>query len=66
MPVHLMRERDFTRIEVILCGPWIVLKKRDGYELSREEIERFIQEYTQGSIADYQAAAWCMAIFCGA
>lgn len=38
-------------------------KKRDGYELSREEIERFIQEYTQGSIADYQAAAWCMAIF---
>jgi pyrimidine-nucleoside phosphorylase len=40
----------------------IIIKKRDRYELSREEIEFFIQGYTKGEIPDYQAAAWTMAI----
>ena len=40
----------------------IIIKKRDGGELSREEIEFFIQGYTRGEIADYQAAAWAMAV----
>jgi pyrimidine-nucleoside phosphorylase len=34
----------------------IIIKKRDKKELSREEIEYFIQHYTKGDIADYQAA----------
>ena len=42
----------------------IIAKKRDGGELSRQEIETFIQRYVHGSIPDYQAAAWCMAVFC--
>jgi pyrimidine-nucleoside phosphorylase len=42
----------------------IITKKRDGGELSRQEIETFIQRYVHGSIPDYQAAAWCMAVFC--
>lgn len=37
--------------------------KRDGQVLSREMIERFIREYTAGEIADYQAAAWLMAVY---
>lgn len=41
----------------------IIVKKRDGGELSSEEIDFFIEGYTQGKIADYQAAAWAMAVF---
>ena len=41
----------------------IIKKKRDGGELSREEIYFFINGYVDGSIHDYQAAALCMAIF---
>jgi pyrimidine-nucleoside phosphorylase len=41
----------------------VIAKKRDGGELSREEIEFFIQGYTQGDIPDYQAAAWLMAVY---
>lgn len=37
--------------------------KRDGRVLNREEIHRFIDEYTAGKIADYQAAAWLMAVY---
>jgi pyrimidine-nucleoside phosphorylase len=40
----------------------IIAKKRDGGELSREEIAFFVQGYTQGRIPDYQAAAWLMAV----
>ncbi len=40
----------------------IIAKKRDGEALTREEIDFFIAGYTQGTIPDYQAAAWLMAI----
>ncbi len=40
----------------------IIAKKRDGGELSAEEIEFFVRGYTRGDIPDYQAAAWCMAV----
>ncbi len=40
----------------------IIEKKRDGHELSRDEIDFFVQGYTRGDIPDYQAAAWCMAV----
>jgi pyrimidine-nucleoside phosphorylase len=40
----------------------IISHKRDGLALSAEEIEFFIQGFTQGTIADYQAAAWLMAV----
>jgi len=41
----------------------IIIKKRDGGELSKDEIEAFIQGYTRGDIPDYQAAAWLMAVY---
>lgn len=40
----------------------IIIKKRDGGELTRAEIEYFIDGYVSGDIPDYQAAAWAMAI----
>lgn len=41
----------------------IIEKKRDGYELTTEEIQFFINGYTSGDIPDYQASAMAMAIF---
>ena len=40
----------------------IIGKKRDGGELSREEIEFFIKGVVDGSIPDYQTSALLMAI----
>jgi pyrimidine-nucleoside phosphorylase len=41
----------------------VIRKKRDGQELSREEIGFFIDGVTSGRIADYQISALLMAIF---
>ena len=40
----------------------LIVKKRDGGELSTEEIDFMIQGYTRGEIPDYQMSAMCMAI----
>lgn len=41
----------------------VIQKKRDGEALSREEIEFFVDGYTDGSIRDYQASAFLMATY---
>lgn len=41
----------------------IIAKKRDGEELTSEELKFFVEGFTRGKIPDYQASAWCMAIF---
>ena len=41
----------------------IILKKRKGLELTKEEIIFFVQGFTKGEIPDYQASALLMAIF---
>jgi pyrimidine-nucleoside phosphorylase len=40
----------------------IIIKKRDKGELSKEEINFFINGFTSGEITDYQASAWAMAV----
>ena len=40
----------------------IIIKKRDQGELSRKEIEFFINGFNDGEIPDYQASAWAMAV----
>jgi len=40
----------------------LIAKKRDGGELSTEEIQFMIRGYVAGEIADYQMSAMCMAI----
>ncbi|WNQ09355.1 pyrimidine-nucleoside phosphorylase [Paenibacillus aurantius] len=41
----------------------LIQKKRDGGELTREEIAHLIRGYTSGQIPDYQISAWAMAVF---
>lgn len=41
----------------------IIVRKRDGGELSAEEIEFFVRGLTDGRIPDYQVAAWAMAVY---
>lgn len=41
----------------------IIVKKRNGHSLSKEEIDFFIEGYTEGRIPDYQASALLMAIY---
>lgn len=40
----------------------IIAKKRDGGELTTEEIQFLVRGYTDGSIPDYQMSAWAMAV----
>ena len=42
---------------------WIIERKRDGAELSGDEIKFFIAQYASGSIPDYQMSALAMAIY---
>lgn len=41
----------------------IIIKKRNGGELTPEEINFFVEGYTLGTIPDYQASALMMAIY---
>ncbi len=41
----------------------LIEKKRDGRELTRDEIAFLIRGYTRDEIPDYQMAAWLMAAF---
>jgi pyrimidine-nucleoside phosphorylase len=43
--------------------PTLIEKKRDGSELSAEEIEFLIGEFTDDKIPEYQMSAWAMAVF---
>ena len=41
----------------------LIMKKRNGFSLSKEEIDEMIQAYTKGEIPDYQMSAMMMAIY---
>lgn len=41
----------------------IIMKKRNGKELTKEEIDFFVEGYMRGEIPDYQASALMMAIY---
>lgn len=41
----------------------IIMKKRNGGDLTKEEINFFIEGYTKGEIPDYQVSALMMAIY---
>jgi len=40
----------------------VIVKKRDGLELDRAEIEFFVHGFARGEIPDYQVSAWAMAV----
>jgi pyrimidine-nucleoside phosphorylase len=41
----------------------VIERKRNGEELSDEEIADLVLGYTRGDVPDYQMAAWCMAVY---
>ena len=41
----------------------IIMNKRNGKELSRDELEFLIRGYVEGRIPDYQVSAWAMAVY---
>ncbi len=41
----------------------LIWKKREGGELTAEEIAFLIDGFVKGEIPDYQMSAWCMAVF---
>ena len=41
----------------------LIERKRNGEELSEEEISELVLGYTRGDVPDYQMAAWCMAVY---
>lgn len=41
----------------------LIEKKRDGFELSKEEIDFIISNYTKGIIPDYQMSAFAMTVY---
>src|SRR4029077_8363806 len=52
-----LKKRRFMHV------PSLIEKKRDGDQLSAEEIEFLIREFTEDKIPDYQMSAWAMAVF---
>ncbi len=43
--------------------PSLIEKKRDGHELTAEEIDFLVSGFTHEEIPDYQISAWLMAVF---
>src|SRR3712207_1399522 len=50
-----LRERAVRAVDLII-------KKRDGGRLTRDEIRWLIHGYVAGDVPDYQMAAWAMAV----
>ncbi len=42
----------------------IIEKKRDGFELTKEEIEAIVSSFVSGELQDAQMSAWMMAVCC--
>jgi len=41
----------------------IIEKKRDGYVLTKDEIDFVVSGYVKGTVPDYQMSAWLMAVY---
>lgn len=42
----------------------LIAKKRDGGEMTAEEVHGLVRGFVSGEVADYQMSAWAMAVLC--
>jgi pyrimidine-nucleoside phosphorylase len=47
----------------VIHAAQLIERKRNGEELSDEEISELVLGFTRGDVHDYQMAAWCMAVY---
>jgi pyrimidine-nucleoside phosphorylase len=47
----------------VIHAAHLIERKRNGEELSGEEISELVLGFTRGDVHDYQMAAWCMAVY---
>ena len=50
-------------VGVAIRAAELIERKRNGEELSDEELVELVLGYTRGDVPDYQMAAWCMAVY---
>jgi pyrimidine-nucleoside phosphorylase len=50
-------------VAVAVRVPELIERKRNGEELSDEEISELVLGFTREEVPDYQMAAWCMAVY---
>ena len=50
-------------VGVTIRAAELIERKRNGQELSDDEIAELVLGYTRGDVPDYQMAAWCMAVY---
>jgi pyrimidine-nucleoside phosphorylase len=50
-------------VRVTIRAADLIERKRNGEELSDEEISELVLGYARGDVPDYQMAAWCMAVY---
>jgi len=50
-------------VGVTIHAAQLIERKRNGEELTDEEMAELILGYTRGDVPDYQMAAWCMAVY---
>jgi pyrimidine-nucleoside phosphorylase len=50
-------------VSVTIRAAELIERKRNGEELSEEEISELVLGYARGDVPDYQMAAWCMAVY---
>jgi pyrimidine-nucleoside phosphorylase len=54
---------EWLLLSLVMHIPSLIEKKRDGGELTPDEIEFLIARFTGGELPDYQMSAWAMAVF---
>ena len=54
---------DLRREQRMIRAAELIERKRNGEELSAEELTELVLGYARGEVPDYQMAAWCMAVY---